>query len=177
VVQQRSLPLGELWLARQVRHSFLSSLCDGDWSGHFVLLGGANGYDMLGDGTGARLSVWQSCTASDGARQVWAQDEQSRSAFARVCVFFVLSLVQSVGNVIDPINLIEGQTLESMIEAAQRNANKLSKRELDLSINYLKKEFPQATKKKKEPFFFSPRSHISSIRVCPSVERTLFASP
>jgi valyl-tRNA synthetase len=56
---------------------------------------------------------------------------------------FGRKMSKSVGNVIDPIHLIEGQSLSDMLEKAHKNANRLSQNELALSIQYLKKEFPQ----------------------------------
>lgn len=56
---------------------------------------------------------------------------------------FGRKMSKSVGNVIDPMNLIEGQTLADMLAAAEVNTSKLSERELSLSMQYLKKEFPE----------------------------------
>lgn len=54
---------------------------------------------------------------------------------------------KSVGNVIDPMSLIEGISLDRMIENVRNNDGKLSKSEVERSIKYMRNEFPNGLPK------------------------------
>ncbi len=60
---------------------------------------------------------------------------------------FGRKMSKSIGNVIDPMDLIEGQSLEKMVAEAQVNSRKLSETELSRSIKSLRKEFPNGLPK------------------------------
>ena len=60
---------------------------------------------------------------------------------------FGRKMSKSVGNVIDPLHLIEGQSLDDMVRQAELNTARLSATELQRSIGYLKKEFPNGLPK------------------------------
>jgi valyl-tRNA synthetase len=54
---------------------------------------------------------------------------------------------KSLGNVLDPLHLIDGVTLEAMIEKLQSGQTTLSKKEVERSVKGLKKEFPRGIPK------------------------------
>jgi valyl-tRNA synthetase len=60
---------------------------------------------------------------------------------------FGRKMSKSVGNVIDPLDLIEGKSLEALVAQAETNAGKLSPSELQKAVKFLRQEFPQGLPK------------------------------